>query len=53
MAPVMTEILISFSLTWWAVMAAAALALFFALATGFLPGRWIARMPVATTLRRM
>jgi putative ABC transport system permease protein len=53
MAPVMTDVLISFSLTWWAVIVAAALALFFALATGFLPGRQIARMPVATTLRRV
>ena len=53
MEPVMTDILISFSLTWWAVAAAAAMALFFALATGFLPGRQVARMPVAATLRRM
>jgi putative ABC transport system permease protein len=53
MSPVMTEVLTSFSLTWWAVTVAAALALLFALATGFLPGRQIARMPVAATLRRM
>jgi putative ABC transport system permease protein len=53
MEPVMTETLISFSLTWWAVASAAALALFFALATGFLPGRQVTRMPVATTLRRI
>jgi putative ABC transport system permease protein len=53
MAPVMTEILISFSLTWWALAVAAVLALFFALVTGFLPGRLIARMPVAITLRRV
>jgi len=53
MKPVMVQVLNSFSLTWTAVAAAALLALLFALATGFLPGRQIARMPVAATLRRM
>lgn len=52
-APVMTQTLVSFSLTWSAVAAAAVLALAFALATGFLPGRRVASMPVAATLRRM
>jgi len=53
MAPIMTQILLAFSLTWTAIVLAAVLALFFALATGFLPGRQVARMPVAAALRRM
>ena len=52
MAPVMTQVLLAFSLTWTAIALAAVLALFFALATGFFPGRQVARMPVAAALRR-
>jgi putative ABC transport system permease protein len=53
MKPVMTQVLQAFSLTWTAVALAVLLALLFALATGFLPGRRVARMPVAATLRKM
>jgi putative ABC transport system permease protein len=53
MAPAMAHVLSGFSLTWPAIAIAALLALFFALATGFLPGRRVARMPVAATLRKV
>ncbi|HLY06954.1 MAG TPA: ABC transporter permease [Rhizomicrobium sp.] len=51
MKQVMVQVLNSFSLTWAAVASAALLACLFALATGFLPGRRVARLPVAPTLR--
>ena len=51
MKPVMVQVLNSFSLTWTAVATAALLACLFALATGFLPGRRVASLPVAATLR--
>jgi putative ABC transport system permease protein len=53
MEPLMTQVLLAFSPTWTAFALAAFLALLFALATGFLPGRRVAQMPVAATLRRM
>jgi putative ABC transport system permease protein len=53
MAPIMTAVLRGFAVTWVTVALAAAFALLFALATGLLPGRRIADMPVAATLRRI
>ena len=53
MAKVMMRVLESFAVTWVTVALAAAFALLFALVTGLLPGRRVADMPVATTLRRM
>jgi putative ABC transport system permease protein len=53
MQPVMTRMLLSFSLTFGAVAVAALFALVFAVATGILPSRRVASMPVAATLRRM
>jgi putative ABC transport system permease protein len=52
MAPAMSSVLRDFAVTWIAVLCAAALALFFALLTGLLPGHRIARLEVATGLRR-
>jgi putative ABC transport system permease protein len=52
MEPIMTTILRGFAMTWMAVLLAAALAMFFALATGLLPSRRVARLEIATTLRR-
>ena len=53
MAPVMTHLLMGFAVTWVTVALAAVFAALFALATGLLPGRRIAQMPVAATLRRI
>jgi putative ABC transport system permease protein len=53
MASAMTQVLRGFAVTWLTVALAAAFALLFALVTGLLPGRRVADMPVAATLRRM
>ena len=53
MAGVMTQVLRGFTVSWVTVALAAAFTLLFALATGLLPGRRVAAMPVAATLRRM
>lgn len=53
MAKVMMRVLEGFAVTWMTVAAAAGFALLFALLTGLLPGRRVADMPVAATLRRM
>ncbi len=52
MEPVMATVLRGFSMTWTAVLLAAVFALLFALATGLLPGRRVARLEIATALRR-
>jgi putative ABC transport system permease protein len=52
MEPVMLSVLLGFAVPWTAVLLAALLALLFALATGLLPCRRVASMPVAATLRR-
>jgi putative ABC transport system permease protein len=52
MEPIMTPVLRGFAMPWTAVVLAAALALLFALATGCLPGRRVANLEIATTLRR-
>lgn len=51
-APIMMNVLPSFMVTWITVVLAAAFATVFALATGLLPGRRVASLPVAATLRR-
>lgn len=51
MAPVMTSVLLGFTVTWIALALAAAFAMFFALVTGFLPGRRVARLEIAAALR--
>jgi len=53
MESVMTAVLRGFAVTWMSVEFAVALAILFALATGLLPGRRVAELPVAATLRRM
>lgn len=53
MASIMTAVLAGFAVTWMSVACAVGLAILFALATGLLPGRRIAEMPVAATLRRL
>jgi putative ABC transport system permease protein len=52
MEPVMTPVLRGFAMSWTAVLFAALFALLFALVTGFLPGRRVAHLQVATALRR-
>ena len=52
MEPIMAPVLRGFAMPWTAVVIAAALALLFALATGCIPGRRVANLEIATTLRR-
>ena len=48
----MTPVLRGFAMPWTAIVFAAVLALLFALATECIPGRRVANLEIATTLRR-